>query len=636
MSSLALSPLLVAVIACALTLALTPALRAVARRFGLLDRPNPRSSHVTAVPRGGGVGIALAALGALGFAGSGLGGRATPVLVGAVALAVVGLCDDRFSLPAGVRVAAQLVVALAVVLSLGGLERVPLPPPLDWPLGALGTPLAALWVVAVVNFFNFLDGIDGLATLQAVVTGLGDRDRRLGPVAGARGGSAGRRRSRVPAVQLGSRQRLPGGRRQLLPGLHARGAAARSGPGVALERRALRGAQPLAVPRRRHLDPHPPRPARRPRPRSPPRALVPAAGATLRARQGHAVDRHRIGHAHRLRAAGAHDWKHGAGPGPRSASRWHSSPPRRPPLPRRGPRDGRLALASARLVRRSPPADPDPGPRRASDHGLDLRRLPAAVRGRHLARVSADLLALPAAVPADPALAAPRLRASPLVVPPLGAARGAARRERDPRRHGRVRDGLLLPADARPPALGAGDGVLPDGEPGGCLSLLAALRPDLAARAVALALGLAQAHADRRRRFRRRPAAARPAALRGARLRRRGLRGRRPPQVGPVDRRPPGARADLQAAGDRTQPRGRAAVVRDPAHARRAPARDPGRLRRAQAELQDPAGLVRVPERPRGPEGALRPGARPPAATPRGAVRRRRSSTASCAAGASW
>jgi Fuc2NAc and GlcNAc transferase len=194
MSSLALSPLLVAVIACALTLALTPALRAVARRFGLLDRPNPRSSHLTAVPRGGGVGIALAALGALGFAGSGLGGRATPVLAGAVALAVVGLCDDRFSLPAGVRVAAQLVVALAVVLSLGGLERVPLPPPLDWPLGALGTPLAALWVVAVVNFFNFLDGIDGLATLQAVVTGSGIAiaawDPSLALVAGALAGAA--------------------------------------------------------------------------------------------------------------------------------------------------------------------------------------------------------------------------------------------------------------------------------------------------------------------------------------------------------------------------------------------------------------------------------------------------------------
>jgi Fuc2NAc and GlcNAc transferase len=95
------------------------------------------------------------------------------VLLGALALAVVGLVDDRFPLRAGVRMAAQLAIALAVVLALGGLERLPLPPPLDWPLGTLGTPLAAIWIVAVVNFFNFLDGIDGLATLQAVVTGSG-------------------------------------------------------------------------------------------------------------------------------------------------------------------------------------------------------------------------------------------------------------------------------------------------------------------------------------------------------------------------------------------------------------------------------------------------------------------------------
>jgi Fuc2NAc and GlcNAc transferase len=116
------------------------------------------------------------------------------VLAGAVVLAFVGLCDDRFSLPVGVRVAAQLAVAIAVVLALGGLERAPLPPPLDWPLGALGTPLAALWVVAVVNFFNFLDGIDGLATLQAVVTGAGIAiaawDPSLSLVAGALAGAA--------------------------------------------------------------------------------------------------------------------------------------------------------------------------------------------------------------------------------------------------------------------------------------------------------------------------------------------------------------------------------------------------------------------------------------------------------------
>jgi Fuc2NAc and GlcNAc transferase len=111
-----------------------------------------------------------------------------------VALAVVGLCDDRFSLPAGVRVAAQVLVAAAVVQALGGLEHFPFPPPLDWPLGALGVPLAVFWLVTVVNFFNFLDGIDGLAALQAAVTGCGVLiaawDPALAVVAGALAGAA--------------------------------------------------------------------------------------------------------------------------------------------------------------------------------------------------------------------------------------------------------------------------------------------------------------------------------------------------------------------------------------------------------------------------------------------------------------
>jgi UDP-N-acetylmuramyl pentapeptide phosphotransferase/UDP-N-acetylglucosamine-1-phosphate transferase len=68
---------------------------------------------------------------------------------------------------------AQLAVAAAVVVGLGGLDRFPLPPPLDLPLGPVARPLAVLWIVAVVNFFNFLDGIDGLAALQAAITGGG-------------------------------------------------------------------------------------------------------------------------------------------------------------------------------------------------------------------------------------------------------------------------------------------------------------------------------------------------------------------------------------------------------------------------------------------------------------------------------
>ena len=194
MTGLFTSPPIVAVVAFVLALALTPALRAAAKRFGLLDRPNPRSSHQSIVPRGGGIGIVVAVLAALAMARPGFATRITPVVLGAVALAVVGLCDDRMSLPAGVRVAAQAVVAIAVVIVLGGLERLPLPPPLDLSVGAFGMPLAAFWIVGVVNFFNFLDGIDGLAALQATITAsfilMAAWDPPLALLAGALAGAA--------------------------------------------------------------------------------------------------------------------------------------------------------------------------------------------------------------------------------------------------------------------------------------------------------------------------------------------------------------------------------------------------------------------------------------------------------------
>src|SRR2546425_4499915 len=152
-----------------------PLWRASARRWGLLDRPNVRSSHQTVVPRGGGAAIVLAALVGVSASGSAWEGRpgTAPLLVGALALALVGLWDDRFGLSPLRRFAFQLAAAMAVVVAGAGIDRLPLPPPLDLPFHGLGAVFAVLWIVAVVNFYNFLDGIDGLAALQGGVTGLG-------------------------------------------------------------------------------------------------------------------------------------------------------------------------------------------------------------------------------------------------------------------------------------------------------------------------------------------------------------------------------------------------------------------------------------------------------------------------------
>jgi UDP-N-acetylmuramyl pentapeptide phosphotransferase/UDP-N-acetylglucosamine-1-phosphate transferase len=167
----------------------TPLVRAAARRWGVVDHPGPRSSHVRVTPRGGGLAI-LVALGlslAL-TAPSWRGTRgAAAFLLGCLALGAVGLWDDRRSLSPATRLGFHVLAAAALVWATGGLSRLPLPPPVDFSVGWLGSALAVLWVVAVVNFYNFLDGIDGLAGLQAVVTGTGFALAGLDPVSSAVG-----------------------------------------------------------------------------------------------------------------------------------------------------------------------------------------------------------------------------------------------------------------------------------------------------------------------------------------------------------------------------------------------------------------------------------------------------------------
>lgn len=143
-------------------------------RWRMMDRPNERSSHEKPTPRGGGLGILVGV--ALAVLTADVLGIAMPSLrlLGATMLvAVVGLWDDRAGeTPWWARLALHLGAAAWVVWPAGGLERLPLPAPLDFGLGPLAVPVAVVWIAAVLNFFNFMDGIDGIAGLQLVATAL--------------------------------------------------------------------------------------------------------------------------------------------------------------------------------------------------------------------------------------------------------------------------------------------------------------------------------------------------------------------------------------------------------------------------------------------------------------------------------
>ncbi len=135
----------------------------------MLDMPNLRSSHEVPTPRLGGVAIVLGAWAGL-VAGSAVYGAQAlgglwPVLVAATLVALVGLADDLATVPLAIRAGAQALAALALLVAY--------PPPaveaLPGLTGILLLAVGVFWVVALVNAFNFMDGIDGLVAGVALV-----------------------------------------------------------------------------------------------------------------------------------------------------------------------------------------------------------------------------------------------------------------------------------------------------------------------------------------------------------------------------------------------------------------------------------------------------------------------------------
>jgi Fuc2NAc and GlcNAc transferase len=162
--------LLVLVTCAALAVPLSVGIRALALRRDLLDRPNERSSHTVPTPRGGGLAfvvvVSLAVLAVV--AREPEGGRlALALLVAGLPVAVIGFVDDVRSVSPAVRAAVHAAAALAAVLLLGV------------PGGVTGGAAVAvgaacvLGLVWLVNLWNFMDGIDGLAGGQALVAAVG-------------------------------------------------------------------------------------------------------------------------------------------------------------------------------------------------------------------------------------------------------------------------------------------------------------------------------------------------------------------------------------------------------------------------------------------------------------------------------
>lgn len=167
---------------------LTPICRAAGHTLRVLDVPNERSSHVRPTPRTGGVAIIASFLivAAAAMAPDGFDLRSTSIVMGVALISVLGLLDDFTPLSASTRLVVQVMCAAGVIAA-GALHLDVLRAgETSVRLGYLGMVAALVWIVGLTNGFNFMDGINGIAAVQALIGGLA-----LAAMLGSQGDPAG-------------------------------------------------------------------------------------------------------------------------------------------------------------------------------------------------------------------------------------------------------------------------------------------------------------------------------------------------------------------------------------------------------------------------------------------------------------
>ncbi|MBM5796934.1 MAG: undecaprenyl/decaprenyl-phosphate alpha-N-acetylglucosaminyl 1-phosphate transferase [Cyanobacteria bacterium K_Offshore_0m_m2_072] len=176
-------------VAALLTALVVPIVRRLGLAYGLIDTPDPRKQHTTAMVRLGGIGIVLGFSLALAITWRFGGFAELPpdkdqliwtTLAGALCFFVIGLADDLFALPPLPRLVGQLLVAMAVWSQGVQIGTIELPfallghsePSLVLP-PALSLLATVIWLVGITNAINWLDGLDGLAAGVSGIAAVG-------------------------------------------------------------------------------------------------------------------------------------------------------------------------------------------------------------------------------------------------------------------------------------------------------------------------------------------------------------------------------------------------------------------------------------------------------------------------------
>jgi UDP-GlcNAc:undecaprenyl-phosphate GlcNAc-1-phosphate transferase len=150
----------------------TLVMKSLALKYQIIDIPNQRSSHQEPTPRGGGMAIAATFLVLFAFSPLIINIKITDylgVIVGGIAIAVLGFVDDLVTLRKTPRLIIWFGITI-VVLAFGiNLKSITFPVFGELNFGLVSPIITFIWLIGVTNFYNFMDGINGLTGSESLI-----------------------------------------------------------------------------------------------------------------------------------------------------------------------------------------------------------------------------------------------------------------------------------------------------------------------------------------------------------------------------------------------------------------------------------------------------------------------------------
>ncbi|MGD6831736.1 glycosyltransferase family 4 protein [Sutcliffiella halmapala] len=164
--------IIVFVVGFLVSLLLTPAVIKLAKKIGVVDKPNARKVHTVSKPRLGGLsiygGFIFAILYSTIFVGVTL---PMSIILGATIIVITGFLDDKFELSPIIKLLGQLVAALVVLLNGIQIKVITIPfisgdIQISWIVAFV---VSLVWIIGITNAVNLIDGLDGLASGVSII-----------------------------------------------------------------------------------------------------------------------------------------------------------------------------------------------------------------------------------------------------------------------------------------------------------------------------------------------------------------------------------------------------------------------------------------------------------------------------------